>query len=220
MKMLLIVNPCSGRIKIKGALFDILQTFCKAGYVVTTQMTTKRGNATEFASKAYAEGYDLVVCCGGDGTLNEVVAGAAGFDNAAVTVFSGGSGNDFSRMFSEPEAFKSLERLLDEMLEEQEGKQAGFETVLKAQANILLTVVFRAMAGRSAEQATMGPEFLENLRQRCSEKLTLQELAELVHLQPNYLCAVFKARTGRTVFEHITRYRCSWAAKLPFCGVR
>ena len=55
---------------------------------------------------------------------------------------------------------------------------------------------------------------LEYIKNNYSQKLTLQELAELVHLQPNYLCAVFKARTGRTVFEHITRYRCSWAAKL------
>ena len=55
---------------------------------------------------------------------------------------------------------------------------------------------------------------LEYIKNNYTQKLTLQELAELVHLQPNYLCAVFKARTGRTIFEHITRYRCSWAAKL------
>lgn len=55
---------------------------------------------------------------------------------------------------------------------------------------------------------------LEYIKNNYPKKLTLQELAELTHLQPNYLCTVFKARTGRTVFEHITRYRCSWAAKL------
>ena len=42
-----------------------------------------------------------------------MAAGAAGFPNAAVTVLSGGSGNDFVRLFSEPEAFTRLERLLD-----------------------------------------------------------------------------------------------------------
>ena len=51
--------------------------------------------------------------CGGDGTLNEVAAGAAGFPNAAVTVFSGGSGNDFVKLFNDPKAFFDLERLLD-----------------------------------------------------------------------------------------------------------
>ena len=51
--------------------------------------------------------------CGGDGTLNEVVSGAAGFKNAAVTVFSGGSGNDFVKIFNDPAAFFDLEKLLD-----------------------------------------------------------------------------------------------------------
>ena len=55
---------------------------------------------------------------------------------------------------------------------------------------------------------------LEYIKNNYSQKLTLGELAEQVHLQPNYLCTVFKARTGRSLFEHITRYRCSWAAKL------
>ena len=42
-----------------------------------------------------------------------MVNGAAGYDNVSVTVFSGGSGNDFARMFSDPDAFRDLERLLD-----------------------------------------------------------------------------------------------------------
>lgn len=50
---------------------------------------------------------------GGDGTLNEVASGAAGFPNLAITAYSGGSGNDFVRLFSEPAAFSDLERLLD-----------------------------------------------------------------------------------------------------------
>ena len=51
--------------------------------------------------------------CGGDGTLNEVVAGAAGYDNAAVTVYVGGSGNDFVKIFDDRDAFRELDRLLD-----------------------------------------------------------------------------------------------------------
>ena len=42
-----------------------------------------------------------------------MAAGAAGFPNAAVTVFSGGSGNDFVKLFDDPKAFYDLERLLD-----------------------------------------------------------------------------------------------------------
>ena len=45
--------------------------------------------------------------------MNEVVAGAVGYPNAAVTVFSGGSGNDFTKLFSDPSAFFDVNRLLD-----------------------------------------------------------------------------------------------------------
>lgn len=55
-----------------------------------------------------------IYACGGDGTLNEAVAGAAGFANAAVTHYPMGSGNDFLRMFG-PDAcrFYDLRALLD-----------------------------------------------------------------------------------------------------------
>ncbi len=45
--------------------------------------------------------------------MNEIISGVAGFDNVAVTMFAGGSGNDFARIFSDAEAFRDLERLLD-----------------------------------------------------------------------------------------------------------
>ena len=40
-----------------------------------------------------------------------------------------------------------------------------------------------------------------------AEKITLEQMAELVHLHPNYLCAVFKDYTGKTIFDHLTRQR-------------
>ncbi len=51
--------------------------------------------------------------CGGDGTLNEVVNGAAGFDNAAVTCVPKGTGNDFLKLFGPRfrELFNDLEAL-------------------------------------------------------------------------------------------------------------
>jgi len=45
--------------------------------------------------------------------MNEIISGVAGYDNVAVTMFAGGSGNDFVRIFSDTEAFKNLEQLLD-----------------------------------------------------------------------------------------------------------
>ena len=97
MKIMLIINPCSGRIRVKGELFDILQEFCKAGHTVTTHMTTKRGNATEVAQKA-CDDHDMIVCCGGDGTLNEVISGMMKADKPLpLGYIPAGSTNDFAR---------------------------------------------------------------------------------------------------------------------------
>ena len=72
------------------------------------------GDCARLAREAAATGEEYrIYACGGDGTLNEVVSGVAGYPNAAVTVFSGGSGNDFVKLFDEPKAFFDLERLLD-----------------------------------------------------------------------------------------------------------
>lgn len=46
-----------------------------------------------------------------------------------------------------------------------------------------------------------------------SEKITLDEMAELVHLHPNYLCSVFKKYTGKTIFDHLTQQRLRRAAR-------
>jgi AraC-like DNA-binding protein len=45
-------------------------------------------------------------------------------------------------------------------------------------------------------------------------RITLQELAEYVHLHPNYLCQLFREQTGKTVFEHINWVRVHDASKL------
>ena len=111
-KLLLIINPVSGRRTSLRFLPDIIRIFSEGDYAVTVFPTGKSGDATQFA-QLYGNEFDLIVCIGGDGTLNEVVNGAAGHANAAVTHFPGGSGNDFIKIFSDPAAFRSLPRLLD-----------------------------------------------------------------------------------------------------------
>ena len=51
------------------------------------------------------------------------------------------------------------------------------------------------------------------IQQNYPRKITLQEIADTVHLHPNYLCALFKNVTGITVFEHLIRYRTRIAAR-------
>ena len=73
-KLLFVFNPCSGKAQIKNQLLDIVDTMVKADYEVTIYPTQCAGDAKEKV-EAYAGNYDLVVCSGGDGTLDEVVTG-------------------------------------------------------------------------------------------------------------------------------------------------
>lgn len=73
-KVLLIVNPCAGKNKSRTGTFDIVDKFSNNDYEFTVRTTTCQGDATNIV-KRELEGKDLVVCCGGDGTLNETING-------------------------------------------------------------------------------------------------------------------------------------------------
>lgn len=95
-KTLLISNPAAGKMKSKTALFEIISKFCAHEYIVTVQITQYRSHASEIAEKGAGE-YDLIVCCGGDGTLNEVVSGILKSGKRAVLGYiPAGSTNDFA----------------------------------------------------------------------------------------------------------------------------
>lgn len=73
-RLLFIVNPKAGKTAIRNDLFDIIMIFSKAGYEVVMHLTTDPGDAER---TVIAEGgnYDMVVCAGGDGTLENTVCG-------------------------------------------------------------------------------------------------------------------------------------------------
>ena len=115
MKHLFIINPAAGsRDRTELYTKQIEEACRKRGLDYRIAVSSAPGNCKELAREAAQSGEEYrIYACGGDGTLNEVAAGAAGFANAAVTVFSGGSGNDFVKLFDDPKAFYDLERLLD-----------------------------------------------------------------------------------------------------------
>ena len=115
MTHLFIINPAAGSRDRTKQYSQRIQEVCSArGLDYQIHVSAAPGDCQRIAREAAQTGKELrLYACGGDGTLNEVAAGAAGFPNAAVTVFSGGSGNDFTKLFSEPDAFRDLERLLD-----------------------------------------------------------------------------------------------------------
>lgn len=95
-RALLVVNPVAGRRTIQKYLSDGIRTLMGTGYLVTTMVTSERGEATQYA-RVYGKFYDLVVCAGGDGTLNEVVTGLIqGGRRVPVGYIPCGTTNDFS----------------------------------------------------------------------------------------------------------------------------
>ena len=115
MTHLFIINPAAGSRNRTADYSEVIHKLCRErGLDYDIRVSTAPGECRRFAREAAETGKEYrLYACGGDGTLNEVVQGAAGCANVAVTVFSGGSGNDFVKIFDDPQAFFSLERLLD-----------------------------------------------------------------------------------------------------------
>ena len=95
-KLLFIMNAFAGQKKANKVLPEILTVFTEAGYEIQIAMTTGPGAATRLAAERGAD-VDLIVCCGGDGTLNETVTGLlqAGL-NIPVGYIPTGTTNDFA----------------------------------------------------------------------------------------------------------------------------
>ncbi len=97
MKHVFIINPNAGKKKSTRLLEEQIQAlglYCEIIY------TKQAGDARRIAREAAEGGEEVrLYACGGDGTLNEVVNGAAGHDNAAVTNVPIGTGNDFLKIF-------------------------------------------------------------------------------------------------------------------------
>ena len=113
-KMLFVMNPYSGMRRAARYLADIIGMFNRDGYEVITHMTGGQGDAEEVVRNG-ANGVDLVVCCGGDGTFNETVSGIlkCGAD-VPVGYIPAGSTNDFaSSMNLSTNVLQAAKEILD-----------------------------------------------------------------------------------------------------------
>lgn len=95
-KMLFIYNPHAGKANIRSNLLDIIDIFTKAEYEVTVHPTQTAGDAI-VVTKERSKDYDIVVCSGGDGTLDEVVTGMMQCPKkVTIGYIPAGSTNDFA----------------------------------------------------------------------------------------------------------------------------
>ena len=101
-KLLFIFNPYAGKAQIKNKLLKIIDIMVKGGYEVTVYPTQAREDALNIV-KNRAHEYDLVVCSGGDGTLDEVVSGMMLAEKIVpLGYIPAGSTNDFANSLKIP----------------------------------------------------------------------------------------------------------------------
>ena len=100
-KMLFIINPRSGKEQIRSRLLEILDSFVKAGYGPSVYITQGPKDAEYQAARAKTK--ELVVCSGGDGTLDEVVTGMMHREKKIpLGYIAAGSTNDFATSLGIP----------------------------------------------------------------------------------------------------------------------
>ncbi|MDD5923809.1 MAG: YegS/Rv2252/BmrU family lipid kinase [Clostridia bacterium] len=114
MKHLFIINPSAGRVNHEATILESLK---KYGNTIDYDVyrTTAPKDATRFI-RQYCSEHSEDTCfyaCGGDGTFNEVVNGAVEFDNAYVSVYACGSGNDFVKYYGGAENFLNIDNLVN-----------------------------------------------------------------------------------------------------------
>ena len=103
-RLLLLVNPNAGTRQARRFLPEMISVFNRAGWLSSVYITEKRGDAVDF-TRACAGDADLVVACGGDGTLNEVITGLQlGGHKTALGYIPCGSTNDFASGLGLPTA--------------------------------------------------------------------------------------------------------------------
>lgn len=105
-KMLFFVNPAAGKEEMRFQLMDVIDYFTANGYDVLCHPTQKPLDIPEFL-RARGEEFDMVVTCGGDGTLNETVSGLMTLDRRPVLGYiPAGTVNDFATSLQIPKTIK------------------------------------------------------------------------------------------------------------------
>lgn len=101
-RMLMIFNAHAGTMKLKNYFMQVVDLFCEHNIDVTVYSTKIKGDATRVV-KQRAKEFDLLVCCGGDGTLNEVVTGMMQIkDSPPIGYIPAGTTNDFAASMQIP----------------------------------------------------------------------------------------------------------------------
>lgn len=95
-RLLFVINPYSGRAEIRLRGVMIIDQFIKAGYEVEVYTTQKTGAAIDYVAQNGSR-FDRIVCCGGDGTVNEVLCGIMQLEKRPeLAIIPAGTINDYA----------------------------------------------------------------------------------------------------------------------------
>lgn len=101
-KALLIINPCSGVDRKRVGALEIINKLSSANFDFDVETTKCQGDATTIV-KEKGNNFDVVICCGGDGTLNETINGVLKLDKRVpVGYIPSGSTNDLASTLGIP----------------------------------------------------------------------------------------------------------------------
>lgn len=110
--ILLIINPAAGVTGKKSRVFRVADWFRNQKFGVTVLSTTKKGDAEEYV-KNYSSKADVVVCCGGDGTLNEVINGIMQLEEKKpIGYLPAGTTNDMARTLDIPSNIQKAAKII------------------------------------------------------------------------------------------------------------
>lgn len=241
-RILLIVNPVSGRMKTKTGLFEIMDELyrmspddasmkknARSGNSpfplpfsnptattrggdpdperrVTVVPTMYRGHAIQMASTAYREGFDTVICCGGDGTLNETVSGLLTIpaENRPILGYiPAGSTNDFASSMGLPSSLRGAARTA--VGEAEMPLDIGFFRPIGGESHPTRYFSYIASFGAFTAASYSTPQASKNIFGHIAYLLEgVKDLANLIPRRASFLLADGSRREGEYVFGAVT----------------
>lgn len=120
-KVLLIVNPCAGKNSKRASAQDIISKLSSENYDFEVRETQRQGHATEIV-KEIGSDFDMIICCGGDGTLNETINGLLTLDRKIpIGYIPSGSTNDLAVTLGIPAKVDKAAEMIEK------GKMNGYD---------------------------------------------------------------------------------------------
>lgn len=169
----LIINPASGRQSMEKKIDNLCKYLLDDGYILGKVFTEKKYDAMFAAKEACSGDFDLIVACGGDGTVNEVVKGIMTSEKKLpLAILAGGTVNDFANYLEMPKTAVGFYKLIkrNEQVDVDIGKVNDGYFVNVVAGGLLTKIAYQATSDMKAVLGRLA-YYLEALKEIASEGL-------------------------------------------------